>query len=91
MSAPRLRPAASVHARRFDDELVILDMARGEYFALDEIGSLLWEAIESGIELDELVEKITSDYDVTREQASSDLASLRKELLARGLVVEVAP
>ena len=87
MSGIGLRAADSVHARRFDGELVILDMERGEYFALDEIGARYWAAIENDASEEELLDEIVSEYDVTREDASADLRTLRDELLARGLVV----
>ncbi len=35
----RFRVAAHVHARRFDDEVVVLDLGAGEYYSLDAVGS----------------------------------------------------
>nr|UXE44901.1 hypothetical protein Hi04_10k_c3883_00010 [uncultured bacterium] len=87
MTGIGLRAADSVHAREFDGELVILDMERGEYFALDEIGARYWAAIESDSSEEALLDEIVSEYDVTREQASADLRALRDELLERRLVV----
>ncbi len=84
----RLRPADSVHARMFAGELVILDMDRGEYFAMDEIGATLWAGFEAGKTLDEIVEDVVAHYDVTRSKALADLTALRDELFERGLLVE---
>jgi hypothetical protein len=80
--------ASSVHTRTFDGELVLLDLDRGDYFALDEIGAKVWAGIEAGKTLDALAEEISAEYDVTRAQAETDLATLRDDLLARGLLVE---
>ena len=83
----RLRPSPSVHTRLFDGEMVILDMARGEYLALDRIGSRLWDALEAGRTLDDLAREIVDEYDVSLDQARADLEGLENELIARGLVI----
>lgn len=85
----RTAPAESVHTRMFDGELVILDLAHGEYFALDAVGSRLWEGLQQGKELDDVAHQIVADYDVSFEEARGDLETLACELLERGLIVRV--
>ena len=87
-SAGRVRPADSVHARIFAGELVILDMERGEYFAMDEIGATLWAGVQAGKTLEQIAEDVVAHYDVPLPQALTDLAALRNELLERGLLVQ---
>ncbi len=87
-SAHRLRPGDAVHARMFAGELVILDMDRGEYFAMDEIGATLWAGVEAGKTLEQIAEDVVARYDVALPQALTDLAALRDELLDRGLLVK---
>jgi Coenzyme PQQ synthesis protein D (PqqD) len=82
-----LKPAPSVHARLFDGELVILDLAGGEYFALDAIGSRLWRALESGQSIDDVAKAVVAEYDVTLAEASADLEALAEDLTSRGLLV----
>lgn len=86
-SAGGLRPAPSVHTRLFDGELVILDLARGEYMALDAIGSRLWAGIEAGRSIADLAREIADEYDVTAEQARTDFETLVSELVSLGLLV----
>ena len=83
-----LRPGPSVHTRTFDGELVILDLERGEYFALDAIGSALWAGLEAGQTVAEIAATIVAEYDVDLAQATRDLEDLKSELLRRGLFVE---
>jgi hypothetical protein len=87
MASGSLRPAQSVHARLFDGELVILDLARGEYFALDPIGSRLWAGLETGLTVEDVAREIVAEYSVTVEQAVADLRALADDLVARGLLV----
>jgi hypothetical protein len=83
----RTRPAPSVHVRAFDDELVVLDLAAGEYFALDAIGARLWQGLGAGNTVEDVAKAIVDDYDVSFERALADLLTLADELVARGLVV----
>jgi hypothetical protein len=83
----RLRCADAVHSRVFDDEIVILDMAKGQYFALDEVGARLWAALEAGRTVEEVAREIAGEYEVAVDRALADLTALRDEFLASGLMV----
>lgn len=84
----RLRPAPSIHTRMFDGELVILDLERGEYFALDAIGSALWTGLVAGQSVGDIAKTIVAEYDVSLERATADLEELAGELVRRGLCVD---
>jgi len=76
----------SVHARRFDDELVVLDLARGEYFALDEVGARVWEGLTAGESLSGLSEALLSTYDVEVDRLREDIAAFAQGLVENGLM-----
>ena len=76
-----------VMARRVADEVVLLDLASGNYFGLDAVGARAWELLAEGRAVPEVLDAIASEYEVTREQLESDLARLLHELGAAGLVV----
>ena len=86
-SRGHLRAAPSVQTRLFDGELVILDMERGEYLALDPIGSRLWAGLQAGKSVDQLVLEVVDEYDVSLEQAKADLEELAEDLIRQGLLV----
>ncbi|MGA7119472.1 MAG: PqqD family protein [Polyangiaceae bacterium] len=83
----RLRCPEAVHARLFDEELVILDLAKGEYFALDRVGASLWSGLQAGRTIDQIAKDITAEYDVTLERVLADLVALGDDLVAKGLMV----
>jgi hypothetical protein len=83
----RVRCADAVHARMFDEELVILDLAKGEYFALDPVGAHLWSGLEAGRTLEQIAGEIAAEYDVTLDRALAELVALGDELVAQGLMV----
>ena len=84
---PRLRPADSVHTRMFDGELVILDLAAGEYLSLDAIGTLLWNGLLEGRTLEQIAGDVVATYAVSLEQAMADLDALKNELLEKKLMI----
>ena len=83
-----VRPADGVFARLFDEELLIVDLVRGEYYALDEIGAVLWEGLERELSVEAVANQIAIDYDVAFDVALADLKALTADLVAHRLVVE---
>jgi hypothetical protein len=81
-----LAPGAQVHSRRFDSELVLLDLARGEYYALDPMGARVWETLASGSSLGEVCDALLPEYDVDERQLRADLLSFVEGLVSQGLM-----
>ena len=67
-------------------EIVILDVERGLYFGLSEVGVVIWEAMQSPIAIAAIVKRVVRAYDVPSETAEVDTIELVSELAARGLV-----
>ncbi len=69
-----------------DDIAQLLDFNRGQFYALDAIGTLMVSLVlEQGIE--ETVKYITQTYDATEEQVKSDLDKLLQNLEQKQLIV----
>jgi hypothetical protein len=82
----RFRQTGQIHGRRFDRELIVLDLGAGKYFSLDEVGSSVWEHLTNGLSLGEASQKIVDAYDVELETARRDVKRLASELVAAGLL-----
>jgi hypothetical protein len=82
----RLRVGAGVHARRFGDEVVLVDVRQGVYFSLNEVGSIVWQALESGASLDQVVSGVITAFAVDEATARADVIKLTDELVAAGLL-----
>jgi hypothetical protein len=83
----RVRPNDGVHAREFDGEMVLLDLDRGEYFGLDELGCVAWKGFVNGESPQEIADRIGPEQNVASERLLSDLVALADELVARKLAV----
>ena len=83
----RVRSADAVYSRLYDKELVILDLAKGEYFALGDIGARLWSGLQAGRTIEQVAQDVVEDFDVASDRALADLFALAEDLVARGLLV----
>ncbi len=59
-------------------------------FVLNELGAFIWQRLDGGSKLDDIVGDILDQYEVTREEAESDLGGLIERMLAAGLIEEAA-
>jgi hypothetical protein len=79
--------AEHVRCRRFDDDIVLVDLHRGEYFALDAVGARMWELLVAGETPASVAAALAGEYDATETEILHDCLRLTEELLGRGLVV----
>ena len=82
----RLRASDDVAARALDGEAVLLDLASGTYFGLNEVGARVWELVEAGTTLGALRRALLDEFEVEERELTTDLARLLADLEQRGLV-----
>ena len=75
-----------VLTRVVDGELIILDLNRGVYCGLDEIGALFWTELSKGKNMDDAIDRLLETYDVSRATLKADLQSLLEDLTSKNLV-----
>ena len=73
-------------AQEMDGEMVMLDMASGNYFGLDSVASAIWQRIEQPVALKTLCQDLEAQYDVSHERCYEDVSSFLSELAEKGLV-----
>jgi Coenzyme PQQ synthesis protein D (PqqD) len=78
--------SADVVSEVADGEVVLLDLKRGIYYALDPVGSRFWGLLQAGGDLEGARQCLLGEYDVSPEQLSHDLDRLLADLSGRGLV-----
>lgn len=69
------------------DESVILAMETSKYFGLKGAMRALIGNLRDGSGFEALLDTLCAKFDVTRDAAASDLASVIPQLLAAGLIV----
>ena len=73
------------------DEVVILGLKDSVYYGLSRVGTRIWQLLQTRRTVDEIVDALVAEYDVTRQDAADDLQRLLIDLQARGLVAISPP
>jgi Coenzyme PQQ synthesis protein D (PqqD) len=67
-------------------EAVILDLASGVYYGLNEVGARIWHLIQQPQTIQSVQHTLLQEYDVDAEMCTQDLLQLLQELQATGLI-----
>jgi hypothetical protein len=78
--------AKEVLASELGSEFVILNLADGIYYGLDEVGGEIWKLLSTPVTLTDICGVITSSFDVEPKRCREDVVRLLDSLASRGLV-----
>ena len=78
-----------VLAQEVSGETVLLDLEGECYFGLNEVGTRIWQLLQSESSVGEALDTLSGEYDVSRDQLESDLGRLLDKLTEAGLVTLV--
>lgn len=73
-------------AKVIDGEAIIINFSNGIYYSLDGVGGVVWEMIERGYTVEEMITAISAHYEVSPETVKLDLERLERELVEENLV-----
>ena len=76
-----------VASKVIDGEAIIINLANGVYYSMDKVGAFVWDLLQAGYTLEEIITAVTGQYDVGRDQAESNVRDLVEELVQENLVV----
>jgi hypothetical protein len=69
-----------------EGEAVILDLAQGQYFGLDEVGTRIWQLLQEHGSARAVFDQMLAEFDVEPERLEADLEELLEALADSGLV-----
>lgn len=78
--------APDVVSETVDGEAVLLDLRNGGYFALNRVGTRIWQLIQELGEEEQVCDQLLQEFEVTRETLEQDLEHWLSELEGRGLL-----
>ena len=84
------RRSISVLVRRVGDEMILLDTDSEAYFALNAVGSLVFDSFREPTSVSDVIDAVFNTFDVARGRAESEVTSLIEDLVDRGML-EPAP
>jgi len=68
------------------EEVVILGLRDTVYYGLQDVGTRIWQLLQTPRSVRQIVDHIVSEYDVIEVTAAADVCRLLGELRDRGLV-----
>lgn len=74
--------------RELEGEIVVLDLRRSTYLAVNRVGALLWPRLLGGVTRDALVQAVVDDFGLARSEAESDVSAFLQELRDQELLIE---
>lgn len=72
--------------RELDGEAIILNLATGTYFGLDEVGTRVWMLLTESSNIRRVIDVMTGEYDVKSVELERDVLELVSQLSDKGLV-----
>lgn len=87
-SQPRFK-RSNVPFKDFEEDGVLLDPESGEFYMLDNICHFIWTRLDGEKSLAEVAEEISSEYEVSTEEALKDLEEFIGELESKRLVTRI--
>jgi hypothetical protein len=76
-----------VAAKVIDGEAIIINLANGVYYSMDKVGAFVWDLLQAGHTLENVIAAVAGHYDVSRQQAELNVEELVQELVQENLVI----
>ena len=70
-----------------DGEKVMMDLEKGRYFMMNQVGSRIWELIENPLKVNEIVNALLQEYDVRRDTCEKEVMDFLNKLNNANLIV----
>ena len=77
----------NVILENFDDEIVIVNLASGNYYSVDAVGSDIWDLAGKGAATAEIAAQLSCAYDVPAGAVEQAVKQFIEELIAEDLIV----
>lgn len=68
------------------NESVILDLDKGLYYGLNEVGTQIWKLVQSSRSIESIIQVLLEEYDVSRETCTESIFALIQDLQSHGLI-----
>lgn len=67
-------------------EKVMMNLEKGKYFALNLVGSIIWEMLEEPLNVENIIHNILEEYDLAYEQCKDDVIRFLNNMLKSDVI-----
>ena len=72
--------------KRLGERMVLIRLSTNQVFEFNSTGARIWELLEAGAHEDEILERLTAEFEVGPDQSRQDLDNLLQYLKTEGLI-----
>jgi myo-inositol-1-phosphate synthase len=69
-----------IDASDLNGDKVMMNLNKGKYYALNGVGSVIWDKIESPISVDSLVNNLLEEYDIDKSKCEGQVIEYLEKL-----------
>jgi len=69
----------------FDGEAILINLAKGICYSMEDVGGAIWKMIQEGHNLEEIIDEVLARYDASPEQVAADVEQLIGKLIEENL------
>lgn len=81
-----VRRSSEVMASQVDNELVMMDIERGMYYALSAVGADIWARLAEPQQVADLCAQLQQEYAVDRATCETDVLAVLNDMAENGLL-----
>jgi hypothetical protein len=85
---PRFIRTADLLTTTIEDTLIMLNVPRGSYHSLNDVGARIWALLEQPVSEPEIVEQLVQEFEVDPDACAIEVATFLGKLRERGLAAE---
>jgi len=78
-------------AGSLDDELIMMDIQQGKYFALNPTAKRIWELLEDEHDIEYLCQALVQEYEIDMETCKTQVEEVLNEMVKMKLVKVLDP
>lgn len=78
----------SIVFKEIDEDSIVLNLDTGEYYTMNEMATQMWKLLQEFDSLNEIVNFLVTEYQVSYEEVHQDLLALVMEWKSKGLIEE---
>jgi len=86
MSAPIAKCTDAFTETEIEGEVVVMDLARGDFFSLTGTAAAIWQRIDGSRSRDALIAELAAEYEVSTDEMAADVDAFLAQLGAAGLI-----
>ncbi len=83
--------ASAIASEDFGDEVIIVNMAQGNYYSLRDTGAFIWQGVAANLSTTALTDRLTTHYAIGEAEAPGIIDAFLKQLATESLLLPADP